>query len=122
MLLNNGLRFLLRRSPSICPASTRHLSSAAAAPRFSISDNALLTLRSRLLTYSSNFEGCWYLGIASFPSVPRFIVCANLSPRPGLVGLQVAFANVFAEVLEHGGPTRRNAQGFIDIPDKDFDE
>jgi hypothetical protein len=30
----------LRRSPSICSASTQHLSSAAAAPRFSISDNA----------------------------------------------------------------------------------
>jgi hypothetical protein len=37
---------------AICSASARHLSSAAAAPRFSISDSALLILRSRLLTYS----------------------------------------------------------------------
>jgi hypothetical protein len=39
-----------------------------------------------------------------------------------VLGLQVTFANVFAEVLEHGGPTPGNAQCFIDTPVKDFDE
>src|SRR6266487_3034462 len=81
MLLNKCLRFLFRRSPSICSASTRHLSSAAAAPRFSISDNAFLILRSRLLTYSSNWEDCWCLGIAFSPSCPAYSG-AFLPPSP----------------------------------------
>jgi hypothetical protein len=42
----------------------------------------------------------------------------NLSPPPALLGLQVAFANVFAEVLERGGPTPRNAQYLLIYPIK----
>jgi hypothetical protein len=59
-------------------------------------------------------------GHRALPLCAQFQRVRNLSPPLALLGLQVSFANGFAAVLEHGGPTPRNAQCFIDIPDKDF--
>jgi hypothetical protein len=42
----------------------------------------------------------------------------NLSPPPALLGLQVAFANVFAEALEHGGPAPRMLNALLIRPTK----